>query len=92
MPHFLITYDLNGPRPTHKEVDDHLKKVSSQQGRVLETVWYVRCGGTAAQLRDYLERILSPNDQVLAVQISDAAWRRLLVTDEAMRSALQKVA
>lgn len=88
MPHFLISYDLNGPLPTHKQVDEHLSKVSVQQGRVLETVWYARCGGTAAQLRDYLDRILTKNDQVIVVEISIAAWRNLLVTDEAMSAAL----
>lgn len=92
MPHFLITYDLNGPRPTHKEVDEHLSKIATQRGRVLETVWYVRSGGTAEQLRNYLEQLLSENDQVMAVQISDAAWRNLLVTDAAMKSALQQPA
>lgn len=30
MANFVITYDLNGPRPSHKEMDEHLRKVTTR--------------------------------------------------------------
>ena len=88
MPHFLVSYDLNGSQPTHSQVDDHLSRLSGQRGRVLETVWYVQTTGTPAGLRDYMDRLLTHNDQVVVVEIVDAAWRNLLVGDNALKNAL----
>ena len=51
MANFLVTYDLNGPRPSHAEMDKHIEKISSVHCRLLETVWYVAYSGTAPELR-----------------------------------------
>jgi hypothetical protein len=51
MANFIVTYDLNGPRPSHKEMDDHLRTLSAARGRVLETVWW---SSTRVRLRSFV--------------------------------------
>ena len=90
MANFIVTYDLNGPRPTHAEMDEHLRKLDGRHGRVLETVWYVGCWLTEVQLREHLLSILSQNDQLLVVRAKEAAWIRLLVTNASLLEAWEQ--
>lgn len=92
MANFIITYDLNGPRPSHKEMDDFLSRLVANRGRVLETVWWVDYPGTAAQLRDRLRTILGEEDLLLVIEAKSAAWTELLVQDLAFKTAFDKVA
>jgi len=79
---FFASYDLNRPNPTHKEMDDHLKRLGSCVHRVLETVWYIRSNRTREQLYEYMNSILSDNDRVLVIEAKDCIWRNLLVSDK----------
>src|SRR5690242_9841203 len=81
MANFLVTYDLNGPRPSHKQMDDHLRALGPTfvRGRILETVWYVAGPTTATLLREYVQRILSQNDLLIVAEVTGAAWTKLLV-------------
>ena len=92
MSNFIITYDLNGPNPSHKEMDDHLRKLTANRGRVLETVWWVSYSGTAAELRDRVKTILGEEDLLLVIEAKSAAWTKLLVTNESLKEAWQKAA
>jgi hypothetical protein len=87
MGNFIVSYDLNRPTPTHKQMDDHLGKIGVTRGRVLETVWYVAYSGTTAELRDYLLQILDQNDRLLVVRCSDAAWQNLLIQGDSLVQA-----
>lgn len=87
MANFIVTYDLNGPRPSHKEMDDHLAKVGVKRGRVLESVWWVHYNGTAVGLRDHLRTILGKEDLLLVIECKSAAWTKLLVADQALIDA-----
>lgn len=90
MANFFVSYDLNGSWPSHKDVDEHLLKLPGVKGRILETVWYVEYFGTAEQLRQYMDALLTPKDQVLVVEAFEAAWRNLLVDDKALQAACYK--
>jgi hypothetical protein len=92
MANYLITYDLNGPHPSHKRMDDLIQKISVAYGRVLETVWWVDYSGTAAQLRDRLKTILGKEDLLLVVECKSAAWAKLLVDGDAFKTAFNKAA
>lgn len=87
MANFFVSYDLNGAWPSHKDVDEHLYKLPGEKARLLETVWYVAFPGTAEQLRQYMDMLLSANDQVLVVEAVEAAWRNILVEDQALKDA-----
>lgn len=74
MANFIITYDLNGPHPSHKEMDDFLGTLAANRGRVLETVWWVDYAGTAAALRDRVKTTLGNEDLLLVIEAKSAAW------------------
>ena len=90
MANFLLTYDLNGPRPSHNEMDQFLEKLVANRGRVLETVWWVDYPGTAAQLRDRVKTILGREDLLLVIEAKSAAWTKLLVQNESLQQAWKK--
>lgn len=92
MANFLVTYDLNGPSPSHKQMDELIPKLAVTYGRVLETVWWLDYPGTAAQLRDRLKTILGPEDLLLVVECKSAAWTKLLVDSIAFKNAFNKAA
>jgi hypothetical protein len=90
MANYVVSYDLNGPRPSHKEMDDHMDKAGWSRGRVLETVWWVGTRQTLSQVYDHVNSILSSNDQLIVVQASEAQWRNLLIDDSSLTSAWQR--
>lgn len=92
MANFIITYDLNGPRPSHKEMDDHLRKLTANRGRVLETVWWVDYPGTAAELRDRVKTILGREDLLLVIEAKSAAWTSILLDGQSLATAWNNAA
>lgn len=92
MANFIVTYDLNGSRPSHQEMDDHLRTLAANRGRILETVWWVDYPGTAAQLRDQVKTILGKEDLLLVIEAKSAAWTSLLVDRSAFKTAFEKAA
>jgi hypothetical protein len=92
MANYIVTYDLNGPNPSHKQMDDHLARVGANRARVLETVWWVDYSGSAVQLRDHLQTILRKEDGLLVLAVSAAAWQSLLVSDQAFKTAFERAA
>lgn len=92
MPNFVVTYDLNGPRPSHKQMDDLIPTLAATYASVLETVWWLDFPGTAAGLRDRLQTILGQEDFLLVIECKSAAWTRLLVDGQAFKQAFEKAA
>jgi hypothetical protein len=92
MANFVVTYDLNGLYPSHKQMDDHLQQISIRYGRILETVWWVEYAGTAAQLRDQIATILGKEDLLLVALTASASWTKLLIPDVAFKQAFEKAA
>ncbi|MDP3161033.1 MAG: hypothetical protein Q8N31_13515 [Reyranella sp.] len=92
MANFIVSYDLNGPKPTHKEMDEHIRKIAPMHGRILETVWYLKCGGTPESIRNYLQLILGKEDRVFVAECGASAWHKLLVTNESLKNAWEKQA
>lgn len=87
MANYIVTYDLNGPRPSHQEMDEHLEKIGTAHARILETVWYVAYSGSASQLCDQVKSILGSEDLLLVVEGKAAAWTSLLVDSNALVTA-----
>ena len=87
MANFIGTYDLNGPNPTHKQVDDLLARVGARRARVLETVWWVDYSGTSEQPREHLQTIIRREDSILVCKCVSAAWANLLVDGNSLTTA-----
>lgn len=92
MANFIVTYDLNGPHPSHKAMDDHIRSLSIRYARLLETVWWVEYSGTPVQLSDAVRRILREEDLLLVVEAKDAAWTRLLIDGNVLVEAWRAAA
>lgn len=90
MANYFVSYDLNGPTPTHAQMDAHLTKIGPCVYRVLETVWYVKYGGTIEQLQQYVDNILSQNDSLIVIAASNARMRHLLVPNQALKDCWNK--
>lgn len=91
MANFILTYDLNGPHPTHKQMDAHLLALGPRfvRGRILETVWYIGGPTTTTLLRAYVQRILSPNDLLIVAETTNVAWTKLLVNPAAFKATFE---
>ena len=89
MENFFVSYDLNGPRPTHAEMDEHLKRLNTPVHRVLETVWYVQYPGTTNDVYEHAKLILSSIDRLLVMDAQGPAWHNLLVPDEVIQNNWQ---
>jgi hypothetical protein len=92
MNRYFLTYDLNGPRPTHAEMDKHIGRVATEYARVLETVWYFTSPFDLEQVYHRLNEALSLNDRILVVEAKNAFFRNLLVRNEALQQSWQKAA
>lgn len=90
MANFIVTYDLNGPYPSHQDVDQLLRELGAS--RVLETVWWVPWNGSAAGLRDRVMTILQNEDGLMVCKASALAWNSLLVDSKAFKDAFNKAA
>lgn len=87
MANYIVSYDLNGPTPSHKQMDDHLGKIGAARGRILETVWYVGYQGTQNQLLEHIKTILGKEDLLIVVKAASATWTKLLVDDKSLVAA-----
>ncbi len=90
MANFIVTYDLNGPDPSHQEMDQTMRALGAS--RILETVWWLDYSGSASGLRDHLLATLRAEDGLLVCRCSAAAWNSLLVKGEAFKNAFEKAA
>jgi hypothetical protein len=87
MANYVVSYDLNGPRPTHHEMDKHMESAGWARGRILETVWWVGTDQSLQAVYNHVDAILSANDQVIVVLADEAAWRDLLINDDSLTEA-----
>jgi hypothetical protein len=90
MANFIVTYDLNGPYPSHQDVDQLLSNLGGT--RVLETVWWVPWSGDHVGLRDRLMSTLRSEDGLIVCEVSAAAWNGILVDSNAFRTAFEQAA
>jgi len=87
MANFIVSYDLNGPKPSHAEMDKHLEKIGAQRGRILETVWYVGATTDCVRLMNHIQQILGKEDLLFVCEADAAAWTKTLVCDSSLEKA-----
>jgi hypothetical protein len=78
---YFVAYHLTVKTPSREEdIDEHLQRLGRLCiYRVLEDVWYVKYPGTADQLAQYVDRILSDNERLLVIDANDCRMRNLFV-------------
>jgi hypothetical protein len=87
---YILSYDLNGSVPSHKQVDEALEKLGAARGRILETVWYVGYSGSLESLYSAVNSLMSANDQLFVTRCDEATWRNLLISDEWLLNAWKR--
>ena len=87
MANYIVSYDLNGAYPSHKQVDERLGALGATRGRILETVWYVGWAGSRSALFKSINEILSANDRLIVAEVKDMTFRNLLITDESIQKS-----
>jgi hypothetical protein len=87
---YIVSYDLNGPTPTHHEMDEHMGDAGWTRGRILETVWYVGTDQTETEVYQHINTILSEDDQLIVVCASSATFRDLLIDAESLEAAWEE--
>lgn len=87
MANYIVSYDLNGSVPTHKEMDKHMSAAGWSRGRILETVWYVGTSQTLDQVYKHVNAVLSKNDQLIVILAEDASFRNLLISDSSLAAS-----
>jgi hypothetical protein len=92
MTNYILSYDLNGSVPTHRQMDERIRSTCFQYGRILETVWYIRSAWTLEQMYQHINAILSPNDRVAIVEAEDMCFRNLLVSVASLQGAWSQAA
>ncbi len=93
MANYIVSYDLNGPVPTHAQIDKHMRSSGAAKvGRVLETVWYLTTPSDLDAVFAYVNRILGINDRVLVVEASNMKMRNLLASNAAIQAAWAEAA
>ncbi len=93
MANFIVSYDLNGPYPTHNQIDQHICGLRPVfvTARILESVWYIAGPTTDVALRDYLLQVMSPNDRVVVARTPAIAWYNLLVSNQPLKQAFENL-
>lgn len=72
MAHFIISYDLHNQR-TYQPVWNLLEKWGAV--RLLESLWVVTLGNTAAEVRDALNQVIDNDDSVALVELkTGSGW------------------
>ena len=92
MANFIVSYDLNGSYPTHQKMDNHIRSLTSNCARLLESVWWVEFYGTPAELFNKIYSVASPNDRLLVIEANDGCATNLLVPVDALKEAWKTAA
>lgn len=72
---YLISYDLGVPETSedYKSLIAHIKGFSLW-AHLLYSVWLVKSGKTAAQIRDEITSKIDANDKLLVIDVTGADW------------------
>ncbi len=72
---YMIGYDLDRPGQDYPELIEAIKNYGWWWHH-LDSTWIIRTDSSAAQIRDYLQQFIDPNDELLVARLSgEAAWR-----------------
>lgn len=74
----LISYDLQTPGKDYVNLWNHLRSYGNY-ARPLESVWLIRTGSNAKQVRDIAINHIDQNDKIFVVDVTgkESAWHRL---------------
>lgn len=91
MANFIVAYK-GDTLPASEKVDAHLTIQAANCGQLLPNVWWVDYHGSAAALRNWVQKILAPQDLLVVVEAKNAAWSEILVDGDVLAHAWDQAA
>jgi len=83
----LISYDLDKPGQDYTGIIARLKELGAV--KVLYSEWVLRHTASAAEIRDDLQRFIDASDMLLVVVLTgEAAWTKLMISDNAFKQSI----
>lgn len=73
-------------------MDAHLSIHAANCGQLLPDVWWVDYGGSAAALRNWVQKLLAPDHLLVVVEAKNAAWSEILVDGDVLAHAWDQAA
>lgn len=78
----MVSYDLHKPVKDYPRLLEKLRSYGTFWHH-LDSLWIVKSGDSATQMRDALKAYVDSDDELLVVNISNDAWASLGFTDKA---------
>lgn len=69
----LIAYDLNRPGQDYTRLIERIKTFPGWC-HPLESMWLIPVNATAAQMRDMLQALMDPTDELLVIEVENDGW------------------
>ena len=85
MPHYSISYDLpDAEAEDYETIAEAIENYSEKSVKYCSTAWLVKCSGSAGDLRDMLQNLMTKNIKVLVVKVVNnwASYLSTSINDE----------
>ena len=91
MANFILAYKCE-TAPTPERMDAFLTMRADNCVQIIPNVWWVNFGGTASELRNWMQRILNADDLLVVIEAKNAAWTGILVDSDIFAHAWDQAA
>ena len=68
------------------------EKTIREPFQLLPNIWWVDFQGTASALRNWVQKLLEPDDLLMVVEAKNAAWTEILVDSDVLAHAWDQAA
>lgn len=68
MPQYIVSYDLHQVGRDYARIKKGIEDLG-EAAKLLESLWLVNHGSTAAEIRDYLTKFCDSNDSIAVIEI-----------------------
>lgn len=84
----IITYDLRTPSRDYEKLTTAIKRYSLS-AKVTESCWIIVTEDTCVSIRDNLAQHIDSNDRLFVAALTgEAAWRKVICDNEALKERL----
>jgi hypothetical protein len=80
---YWISYDLDQPGQDYSDLLSKLRELKAKE--VTRSDWLLASNSTPKEVREDLDQFLDNNDRIIVAELREnAAWRNLLISDDAV--------
>lgn len=92
MAKYLVTYDLVGTDETSEDYEKLIKRIKRfpSYRKIQKSVWLIKTGKKAKEVRDILLRLMDDNDRLYVTRISGgSAWHKVICGTTRLKAFMQ---